>query len=98
MRLFGVRNAILQVGQVNTGITNFILIRKKWRSVHMKIFFATWNELFLQDYLSAMKGLNTTGRKIELVARALANFEMKLPIIASSSEEQQKSVTEIQNL
>ena len=45
-----------------------------------------------------MKGLNTTGRKIELVAQALANFEMKLPIIASSSEEQQKSVTEIQNL
>ena len=39
-----------------------------------------------------MKGLNTTGRKIELVARALANFEMKLPIIALSEEEQQKKL------
>ena len=39
-----------------------------------------------------MKGLNTTGRKIELVAQALANFEMKLPIIALSEEEQQKKL------
>ena len=37
----------------------------------------------LQDYLSG-RGLNTTGRKIELVAQAFAAFEMKLPIIASS--------------
>ena len=35
----------------------------------------------LQDYLSA-RDLSTTGRKIELVARAFAAFEMKLPIIA----------------
>ena len=41
----------------------------------------------LQDYLSA-RGLNTTGRKIELVARAFAAFEMKLPIIASSEKKQ----------
>ena len=41
----------------------------------------------LQDYLSA-RGLNTTGRKIELVARAFAAFEMKLPI----KEEQQKKL------
>ena len=41
----------------------------------------------LQDYLST-KGLNTTGRKIELVARAFAAFEMKLPI----EEEQQKKL------
>ena len=41
----------------------------------------------LQDYLSA-RGLNTTGRKIELVARAFAAFEMKLPI----EEEQQKKL------
>ena len=36
----------------------------------------------LQDYLSA-RGLNTTGRTIELVAQAFAALEMKLPIIAS---------------
>ena len=41
----------------------------------------------LQDYLSA-RGLNTTGRKIELVARAFAAFEMKLPITASSEKKQ----------
>ena len=41
----------------------------------------------LQDYLSA-RGLKTTGRKIELVARAFAAFEMKLPI----KEEQQKKL------
>ena len=41
----------------------------------------------LQDYLSA-RGLNTTGRKIELVARAFAAFEMKLP----TEEELQKKL------
>ena len=43
----------------------------------------------LQDYLS-VRGLNTTRRKTELVARAIAAFEMKLPIIASSEEQQKK--------
>ena len=43
----------------------------------------------LQDYLS-VRGLNTTGRKIELVAQALAASEMKLPIITSSEEQQKK--------
>ena len=43
----------------------------------------------LQDYLSA-RDLSTTGRKIELVARAFAAFEMKLPIIAWSEEQQKK--------
>ena len=88
IRLFGVRDAILQLGQINTGIANFIFIRKKSRSVRMKIF-CNLGMSCLQDYLS-MKGLNTTGRKIELVARAFAAFEIKLPIIASSEEEQKK--------
>ena len=43
----------------------------------------------LQDYLSA-RGLKTTGRKIELVARAFAASEMKLPIIASLEQTQKK--------
>ena len=50
----------------------------------------------LQDYLSA-RGLNTTGRKIELVARAFAAFEMKLPIIASSEEQQKKLKLDYEN-
>ena len=50
----------------------------------------------LQDYLSA-RGLNTTGRKIELVARAFAAFEMKLPIIASSEKQQKKLKHDYEN-
>ena len=45
----------------------------------------------LQDYLSA-RGLNTTGEKTELVARAFAAFEMNFPIIASSEEQQKEKV------
>ena len=33
----------------------------------------------LKDYLS-LRGLSTTGRKVELVARAFSAFEMKLPV------------------
>ena len=50
----------------------------------------------LQDYLSA-RGLKTTGRKIELVARAFAAFEMKLPIIASSEKQQKKLKHDYEN-
>ena len=50
----------------------------------------------LQDYLSA-RGLNTTGRKIELVAQAFAALEMKLPIIASSEEHQKKLKLDYEN-
>ena len=37
----------------------------------------------LQDYL-AVRGLNTSGRKIELVARAFAAFELKIKIKSTS--------------
>ena len=37
----------------------------------------------LTDYLSFL-GLNTSGRKVELIARALAAMELKLDIILSS--------------
>ena len=37
-----------------------------------------------------MRGLNTTGRKIKLVALAFAAFEMELPIIVSLEEQQKK--------
>ena len=50
----------------------------------------------LQDYPSA-RGLSTTGRKIELVAWAFAAFEMKLPIIASSEEQQKKLKLDYEN-
>ena len=43
----------------------------------------------LKGYLS-VRGLNTTGRKIKLVALASAAFEMELPIIASLEEQQKK--------
>lgn len=39
----------------------------------------------LSDYLS-VRGMNTSGRKVELVARAFAAFELKMDIIASSEE------------
>ena len=50
----------------------------------------------LQDYLSA-RGLNKTGRNNELFARAFAAFEMKLPIIASSEEQQKKLKLDYEN-
>ena len=50
--------------------------------------FATWNELFTR--LFSVRGLNTTGRKTELVPRVFAAFEMKLPIIVSSEKQQKK--------
>ena len=37
----------------------------------------------LTNHLS-VPGLNTSGRKVELVARAIAAFELKMNIIASS--------------
>ena len=37
----------------------------------------------LTNYLS-VPGLNTSGRKVELIARAIAAFELKMNIIASS--------------
>ena len=39
----------------------------------------------LTDYLPVC-GLNTSGTKVELVARAFAVFELKMNIIASSEE------------
>ena len=40
----------------------------------------------LTNYLS-VRGLNTSARKVELVARAFAAFELKMNIIASSEEQ-----------
>ena len=39
----------------------------------------------LVDYFS-VRGLNSSGKKVELVARAFAAFELKMDIIASSEE------------
>ena len=44
---------------------------------------------YLENDLS-VRGLNITRRKTELVARAFAAFEMKLPVIVSSKEQQKK--------
>ena len=40
----------------------------------------------MTDYLSVL-GLNTSGRKVELIARALAAMELKLDIIQSSESQ-----------
>ena len=39
----------------------------------------------LKDYLS-LRGLSTTGRKVELVARAFSTFKMKLPVQVSQEQ------------
>ena len=44
----------------------------------------------LQDYL-AVRGLNTSARKIELIARFFVAFELKIEI-KSTSEDQRKSL------
>ena len=41
------------------------------------------------DYLS-VRGLNTSGKIVELVAQAFAVFELKIDIIASSEEQKAK--------
>ena len=48
----------------------------------------------LTDYLS-VRGLNTSGRKVELIARAFAAMELKLDII-QSSESQSNSLQNLQ--
>ena len=40
----------------------------------------------LTHYL-AVRGLKTSGKKVELVARAFAAFELKLEIVASSEDQ-----------
>ena len=40
----------------------------------------------LTNYL-AFRGLKTSGKKVELVARAFAAFEIKLKIVASSEDQ-----------
>ena len=50
----------------------------------------------LVDFLAA-HGLKTTGRKIELVARAFAAVDMNLPILASSEQQQNRLNITYQN-
>ena len=49
------------------------------------------------DYLSA-RGLNTSGEKVELIARAFAAFELKMDIIASSEEQKAKLESHYQEM
>ena len=49
----------------------------------------------LTDFLS-VRGLSTSGVKVELVARAFTAIEMKLPILVSSEEQQKLLSTEYQ--
>ena len=51
----------------------------------------------LTNYLS-VRGLNTSGRKVELVARAFAAFELKMNIIASSEEQKLKLESDYQEM
>ena len=50
----------------------------------------------LVDFL-AVGGLKISGKKIELVARAFAAVDMKLPILASSEEQQAKLKMDYEN-
>ena len=43
----------------------------------------------LVDYLS-VRGLNASGKKVELLAQAFAAFELKMDIIASSEDQRAK--------
>jgi hypothetical protein len=47
--------------------------------------FSTFTVGTLKDFLS-LRGLSTTGRKIELVVRAFSAFELKLPVKLSAEE------------
>ena len=52
----------------------------------------------LQDYL-AFRGLNTSGRKKELAARAFAAFELKIEIKSTSEDQRKRLETEyLQNI
>ena len=52
----------------------------------------------LQDYL-AVRGLNISGRKTELVARPLAVFELKIEIKSTSEDQRKRLETEyLQNI
>ena len=51
--------------------------------------FLKLNTKQLSDFL-AVRGLNTSGRKVELVARAFAAVELKLDIIESSEQQLEK--------
>ena len=51
----------------------------------------------LVDYLS-VRGLNTSGEKVELIARAFAAFELKMDIIASSEEQKAKLESHYQEM
>ena len=51
----------------------------------------------LTNYLSVC-GLNTSGRKVELVARAFPAFELEMNIIASSEEKKLKLESDYQEM
>ena len=51
----------------------------------------------LTNYLS-VRGLNTFGKKVELVARTFAAFELKMNIIASSEEQKLKLESDYQEM
>ena len=50
-----------------------------------------------RNYLS-VRGLNTSGRKVELVGRTFAAFELKMNIIASSEEQKLKLESDYQEI
>lgn len=53
--------------------------------IQMEMYFPDLSMGNLKGYLS-LRGLSTTGRKVELVARALSAFEMKLPVQVSQEQ------------
>ena len=60
----------------------------------------TWTVIQIKDltnYLS-VRDLNTSGRKVELVARAFAAFGLKTNIIASSEDQKLKLESDYQEM
>ena len=84
IRHFGDRDAIFQVGQT-----------RRIQNIEIKMALSRYEDFLhlgmnnLVDFL-AVRGLNTSGRKIELIARAFSAFELHLPILESSEQQQTK--------
>ena len=61
----------------------------------MYLIFFTWIKWIELSYYFSVRGLNTSGRNVELSARAFAAMELKLVIIQSSQSQSNFNITEI---
>lgn len=59
--------------------------------------FATWTVISLKAYISR-RGMKVTGTKNDLAARALAAYELNLPIHATATEMEQQRIADYKNI